>query len=120
VLLPVAAGLPAAVHAAPASATIAVVYLAIFPGALGYASWSYASTRASAAVAGSALYLVPAVSMVLSNLLLGEVPSGPALVGGALVLAGVAVVHRRAARPAARVVEIASPPVVEPVTRTAA
>jgi drug/metabolite transporter (DMT)-like permease len=99
VLLPAAAGLPEAVRAAPASATLAVVYLAIFPGALGYASWSYASARVSASVAGSALYLIPAVSMALSNLLLGEVPSGRALVGGALVLAGVAVVHRRAVRP---------------------
>ncbi|HUJ26892.1 MAG TPA: DMT family transporter, partial [Myxococcales bacterium] len=89
VLSPAAIGLPAVVHAAPPSATIAVVYLAIFPGALGYASWSYASARASAAVAGSALYLIPAVSMVLSNLMLGEVPSARALVGGALVLAGV-------------------------------
>jgi drug/metabolite transporter (DMT)-like permease len=101
VLAPAAAGLPASVHAAPASATLAIVYLAIFPGALGYSSWSYASARASAAVAGSALYLIPAVSMVLSNLVLGEVPSARALVGGALVLAGVAAVHRRAARPAA-------------------
>jgi drug/metabolite transporter (DMT)-like permease len=120
VLAPAAAGLPAAVHAAPASATIAVLYLAIFPGALGYASWSYASSRASAAVAGSALYLVPAVSMVLSNLLLGEVPSGRALIGGALVLAGVAVVHRRAAHPAAPVVKIVPAPAAKRVVRTAA
>ncbi len=67
---------------------------------MGYASWAYASARATAATAGSALYLVPAVTMVLSNLVLGEVPSGAALVGGALVLAGVAAVHRRAVRPA--------------------
>jgi len=120
VLLPAAAGLPAAVHAAPASATIAVVYLAIFPGALGYASWSYAAARASAAVAGSALYLIPGVSMVLSNLLLGEVPSGRALIGGALVLAGVAVVHRRAAVRPAPVVQIVPAPAAEPVARTAA
>ena len=97
VLTPAAAGLPAAVHAAPASATFAVLYLAIFPGALGYASWSYASARATAAAAGSALYLVPAVSMALSNLLLGEVPTAAALAGGALVLAGVAAIHRKSA-----------------------
>jgi drug/metabolite transporter (DMT)-like permease len=58
--------------------------------------------------------------MVLSNLLLGEVPSGRALIGGALVLAGVAVVHRRAAVRPAPVVEIAPAPAAEPVACTAA
>jgi drug/metabolite transporter (DMT)-like permease len=70
----------------------------VVPGALGYASWSYALGRASATAAASALYLIPAVSMVLSHLVLGEVPSGFALAGGALVLLGVAAVHRRAAK----------------------
>src|SRR5206468_950385 len=37
-LSPAAVGLPAAVHAAPLSATLAIVFLAIIPGALGYAS----------------------------------------------------------------------------------
>jgi drug/metabolite transporter (DMT)-like permease len=119
VLAPAAVHLPEAVHAAPASATVAVIYLALFPGALGYACWSYASARATAAVAGSALYLIPALSMVLSNLLLGEVPTGRALVGGALVLAGVTVVHRRSARPAP-VLELAPQPAAEPRERTAA
>jgi drug/metabolite transporter (DMT)-like permease len=101
-LAPAVAGLPAAVQAAPASATIAIVYLAIVPGALGYAAWSHAAARASAAAAGSALYLVPAVSMALSNLLLGEVPSGAALVGGTLVLAGVAAVHGARKQPSSQ------------------
>jgi drug/metabolite transporter (DMT)-like permease len=113
-LAPAAVGLPAAIRAAPASATFGVLFLAIVPSIVGYASWAYASARASAAVAGSALYLVPAVSMVLSNLLLGEVPSAAALAGGALVLAGVAAIHRRA-RPAP-VVQMP----VRDVTRTAA
>jgi drug/metabolite transporter (DMT)-like permease len=98
-LSPSAAGLPAAIGAAPLSATLAVLYLALVPGALGYAGWAYASARASAAVTASALYLIPAVSMALSFFLLGEVPSSFALIGGTLVLAGVAVVHRRAAQP---------------------
>jgi drug/metabolite transporter (DMT)-like permease len=97
-LSPAAVSLPAAIRAAPAPATLAILFLAIVPSIVGYASWAYASARASAAVAGSALYLVPAFAMVLSNLMLGEVPSAAALAGGALVLAGVAAVHRRSAR----------------------
>jgi drug/metabolite transporter (DMT)-like permease len=95
VLSPAAVELPAAVRTAPTAATLAVVYLALVPSVLGYLGWSYVLARASAAAAGSVLYLVPAVSMLLSNLLLGEVPSALALGGGALVLAGVATVHRR-------------------------
>lgn len=100
-LLPAAGGLLATVRAAPINATLAILYLAVVPGALGYASWAYAMARSSAAAAGSALYLIPAVSMVLSHLLLGEVPSGFALAGGALVLLGVAAVHRGAGARAA-------------------
>jgi hypothetical protein len=93
---------------------------AFFPGALGYAGWAYVSARASAAVAGSALYLVPAVSMLLSHLVLGEVPSAAALAGGALVLAGVAAVHRRAgAKVAPPRADAAKPPMaVAPVRVT--
>ncbi|MBS2025400.1 MAG: DMT family transporter [Deltaproteobacteria bacterium] len=94
-LLPAAPGLPATVQTAPPQATWAVVYLAIVPGTLGYLGWSHVLSRASTAVAGSALYLVPAFSMLLSNLMLGEVPSAAALAGGLLVLAGVATVHGR-------------------------
>ena len=96
-LLPAASGIFGAVRAAPPSATLAVLYLAVVPGALGYAAWAYVLGRTSAATAGSALYLIPAVSMLLSNALLGEVPSRIGLIGGALVIAGVAIVHRRAA-----------------------
>jgi drug/metabolite transporter (DMT)-like permease len=97
-LLPAAGGLLHTVRTAPLPATLAILYLAVFPGALGYAAWAHVLARASAAAAGSALYLVPAVSMVLSNVILGEVPSLGALAGGAFILAGIAVVHRRAGR----------------------
>ena len=56
-LSPAAVGLPAAIRTAPASATFDVLFLAIVPSIIGYASWAYASARASAAVAGSALYV---------------------------------------------------------------
>jgi hypothetical protein len=88
-----------AVRTAPLASTLAVLYLAVIPGALGYAAWSYVTARAPASVAGSALYLIPAFTMALSKLLLGEVPSAVAIAGGALVLAGVATVHRHARQP---------------------
>src|SRR5215831_7041185 len=84
-LLPVGApGVADAVRAAPAISTAVIVYLALVPGIVGYSTWAYASARATAVASGVALYLVPVIAMILSNLLLGEVPSSASLLGGVL------------------------------------
>ncbi|HKA89409.1 MAG TPA: DMT family transporter [Haliangiales bacterium] len=97
-LVPAAPGLAGTVAAAPAAATAAVVYLGLVPAVIGYAAWSYGAARSSAASAGVALYVVPVVTMVLSFLLLGEVPAMVSLAGGALVVAGVVGVNLGGAR----------------------
>jgi drug/metabolite transporter (DMT)-like permease len=70
-------------------ATLAAVYMGIFPGAIGYAGWSYVLSRMPASKAGSFLYLVPGVSILIAWVWLGEVPNISALLGGVLILAGV-------------------------------
>ena len=77
--------------AAPADATLGVVYLGVFPTAIAFGTWAYALKRMSAGRLSSSSYLVPAIAVLLSWLLLGEVPTLLALVGGALCLIGVAV-----------------------------
>jgi drug/metabolite transporter (DMT)-like permease len=94
-LLPAVVGIGEAVSRAPAISTAAVVYLGAVPGVVGYGAWTYASARANAAAAGVALYLVPVVTMLLSLWLLGEIPTAISLVGGALVIGGVAAVRRK-------------------------
>lgn len=59
------------------------------PTALGFATWSYALSRTTAGRTGAWLYLVPVVAVALGWLVLGEAPSGLAMAGGALCLAGV-------------------------------
>jgi drug/metabolite transporter (DMT)-like permease len=71
-----------------------VIYLGIFPGALGYVCWAYVLSRLPAARAGVFLYLVPAFALLIAWLWLGEQPAAQALLGGALVVAGVVVVNR--------------------------
>ncbi|MEU8243485.1 DMT family transporter [Actinoplanes missouriensis] len=89
--LPFAGQLVADVRAAPLSATLNVIYLGVFPTAIAFTTWAYALARTTAGKMGSTTYAVPAVVVVLSWLLLGEVPGWITLAGGVLCLAGVAV-----------------------------
>jgi drug/metabolite transporter (DMT)-like permease len=77
--------------AAPLSSTLAVVYLGVFPTAIAFTTWGYVLARFSAGRTAATTYAVPAVVVLLSWLLLREVPPVAALFGGALALAGVAV-----------------------------
>ena len=94
-LLVFAPGLDRAIAAAPLTATLAVVYMGIFPGALGFVTWAYALARTPASTAASFLYLVPVLALGLAWVWLGELPPALALLGGVLVLAGVVIVNTR-------------------------
>lgn len=98
-LLVFTGGLIAEIEAAPLNATLAVVYTGIFPGAIGYISWSWVLSQLPAARAASFLYLIPAVAILVAWLWLGEMPKLLTLLGGALVLAGVIIVNTRGKQP---------------------
>jgi drug/metabolite transporter (DMT)-like permease len=80
---------------APFGATAGIVYMGLFPTAIAFATWSYALAHTSAGRLSSSSYVVPAMAVLLSWLLLGETPVPLALVGGALCLVGVAVARLR-------------------------
>lgn len=88
-LLPFGNGLLTELRAAPASATLNVIFLGVFPGAIGYVLWSYALSQMPVARLMSFLYLVPAISIALGWFFLGEWPAKISLVGGAIALGGV-------------------------------
>ncbi|MFJ3881647.1 DMT family transporter [Streptomyces sp. NPDC090077] len=93
--LPFAGQLAAEVPRAPLSATLNAVYLGVVPTALAFTTWTYALARMPAGKLGATTYAVPAVVVLLSWILLGEVPAWLTLLGGLLCLAGVAVSRHR-------------------------
>lgn len=72
-----------------------LVYLGVFPTAIGFSTWSYALKRISTGKAASTTYLVPAVATLISWTILDEVPAALAFVGGGLCLIGVAITRLR-------------------------
>ncbi|PBC64672.1 hypothetical protein BKI49_06530 [Streptomyces sp. Tue6028] len=93
--LPFAGQLVTEAAKAPASATLNMVYLGLFPTALAFTTWAYALARTTASRMGATTYAVPALVVLMSWLFLGEVPGPLTLAGGALCLAGVAVSRSR-------------------------
>ena len=73
----------------------AVVALAVFPAALGYATWTYALGYFGAARGSNFLYLIAPVATALAFLFTAEVPNVQTLAGGALSIAGVIIVNTR-------------------------
>ena len=102
VLLLFSRGLGDAIRVAPLDATAAAVYLGIFPAAIGYLTWGRVLSAWSASRASTALFLVPGVSLAISWVWLGEVPTLLAAVGGVLALAGIGLVRKSDARAVAR------------------
>ncbi|WP_245721501.1 DMT family transporter [Nocardia crassostreae] len=94
VLLPWAPQLITELGAAPARVVADGVYLGLFPTALGFTAWSYALRRTDAGRLTASTYAVPAISILLSWILLGEIPTALGLLGGAVCLIGVAISRR--------------------------
>lgn len=88
-------GLAGEVRAAPLDATLALVYLGVFPTAIAYVTYANAFARLPASRGVSFLYLVGPMAFLIAWIWLGEVPSVLSFVGGGIVLVGVIIVNTR-------------------------
>lgn len=101
-LLPFAGGLIREVRAAPLADSLAVVYLGVFPAAIGYVTWAFVLSKFPAARAASFLYGVPVMAFLIGWAWLGEAPTVIDAVGGLAALGGVAVVNTLGREPVTR------------------
>ncbi|WP_223587399.1 DMT family transporter [Microbacterium sp. OVT16B] len=90
-LLPWTGSLIGALQTAPLDATLWVVYLGIFPTAIAFTTWAYVLQRSTAGQTSATTYVVPAIAILMSWMILGEVPTPLMFLGGALCLLGVLV-----------------------------
>jgi len=81
--------------AGPPDAAAWLVYLGLFPTALGFTTWAFALGRTSAGRLGAMTYLVTPIAIGLSWLILEEVPPAVAITGGALCIGGVVIARIR-------------------------
>ncbi len=98
--LPFTGQLVSQLATAPWTTSLSVLYLGVFPTAVAFTTWAYALARTPVGALGATIYAVPALTVLMSWGILGEVPRGAALAGGALCLTGVAISRRRQPKPA--------------------
>lgn len=89
-LLPFAFSLPGKLPSVSAAQVCSLLYLGAMPTVAGYLCWSWALARAPASRVSNLLYLLPVSGCAIAWLWLGELPSGRAVIGGVIALAGVA------------------------------
>nr|WP_245976222.1 DMT family transporter [Amycolatopsis palatopharyngis] len=98
VLLPWVPQLVDELASASQGAILGAVYLGLVPTAIGFSTWAYALHRMDAGRLSATTYAVPAVAVLLSWLLLSEMPTAYGLIGGAICLLGVAISRYRPRR----------------------
>ncbi|HDC3540939.1 TPA: DMT family transporter [Staphylococcus aureus] len=77
------------IHGATFTSIVSVLYLDIFPTIIPYVLLAYIVKSVGVSDATMSLYLTPIVSLLLSYLLLDELPTTLAIIGGIITLLGV-------------------------------
>lgn len=76
------------IRTAPSEDTWCVIYLGVFPTAVGYITWSYALARLATFRATCWMFMLPLVSCLLGWAILKEVPDLLTFLGGVVAMGG--------------------------------
>jgi drug/metabolite transporter (DMT)-like permease len=93
--LPFTAQLVTEIQQAPIPATLGLLYLGIFPTAIAFTTWAYALSLIDAGKMAATTYLVPGTTILISWVVLSEIPTIWGLIGGIICLVGVGLTRRR-------------------------
>lgn len=91
--------LPGAIHDlqyADTNTLLLVLYLGVFPTVIPYFALAYTIYKVGVADATMSLYLTPACALVLSFIMVGEMPTMVAIIGGIVTLIGVSITTNHA------------------------
>lgn len=91
--------LPGAIHElqyADTNTLLLVLYLGVFPTVIPYFALAYTIYKVGVADATMSLYLTPACALVLSFIMVGEMPTMVAIIGGIVTLIGVSITTNHA------------------------
>ncbi|MBU0437062.1 DMT family transporter [Staphylococcus succinus] len=91
--------LPGAIHDlqyADTNTLLLVLYLGFFPTVIPYFALAYTIYKVGVADATMSLYLTPACALVLSFIMVGEMPTMVAIIGGIVTLIGVSITTNHA------------------------
>lgn len=83
------------IQTASLHATLAVIYLGVFPATAGFIAWSYGLQEMPASQAVNYLYFMPIIATLTGWIWLGETPALLSLMGGLIALLGVWIVSYR-------------------------
>jgi drug/metabolite transporter (DMT)-like permease len=97
--LPFTGQLMSELQSAPLPATMGLLYLGVFPTAIAFTTWAYALSLIDAGKLAATTYLVPGATILISWLVLSEIPTVWGLVGGVVCLVGVGLTRRRSHAP---------------------
>jgi drug/metabolite transporter (DMT)-like permease len=88
--LPSGTGLPHAVATAPPSALLTLLGLGVITTTVPFLLWTWAMSQLDATKAAPLLLLIAPATLLVGFVWLGELPTGMAVLGGAITLLGVA------------------------------
>ncbi len=92
-LAPLGNGLGTALATVPHLATLNMILLGVFPGAIAYLLYAYAATKLPMAQVVSCMFILPFLAIIFGWFLLGELPSLVAFLGGIVTLFGAYLVN---------------------------